>query len=90
MHDKAIHKHACFSYFSLALPCLACISFLFANIDIDECSNSTLNSCDPNANCTNIDGGYMCMCLDGYMGDGEICQGMISPNNNTKTKKLNE
>ena len=63
----------------MLLLCLACISFLSAYIDIDECSNSTLNICDPNANCTNTDGGYMCMCLDGYMGDGEICQGMILP-----------
>ena len=54
-------------------------SFCSAYIDLDECSNSTLNICDPNANCTNIDGGYMCMCLDGYVGDGGICQGMISP-----------
>ena len=63
----------------MLLLCLACISFLSADIDIDECSNSTLNLCDPNANCTNINGGYMCVCLDGYMGDGEICQGMILP-----------
>ena len=67
MHFNFCHLGACF----------ACILFLFAYIDIDECSNSTLNTCDPNANCTNIDGGYICMCLDGYMGDGEICQGML-------------
>ncbi|XP_072033997.1 uncharacterized protein [Amphiura filiformis] len=42
--------------------------------DINECSNSTLNACDSNANCTNINGGYMCMCLDGYMGNGEMCE----------------
>ena len=65
-------------YYHFALA-FAGISFLSAYIDIDECSNSTWNMCDPNANCTNIDGGYMCMCLDGYMGNGEICQGMISP-----------
>ena len=71
--------HNSFTWFHFV--CLACISFLSANIDIDECSNSTLNTCDPNANCINIDGGYMCMCLDGYMGDGEICQGMILQTN---------
>ena len=57
------------------LPCSALLSFLF--LDINECSNSSLNSCDPNANCTNTDGGYMCTCLDGYYGDGEFCEGML-------------
>ena len=63
---RAIHIKFCI------LLCLLSLLFL----DINECSNSSLNACDPNANCTNTDGGYMCMCLDGYYGDGEICEGM--------------
>ena len=73
MHFNFCHLSACF----------ACILLLFAYIDINECSNTTLNVCDPNANCSNIDGGYICTCLDGYMGDGEICQGMISSKHST-------
>ena len=54
------------------LPCSAINFFL----DINECRNSSLNTCDSNTNCTNTDGGYTCMCLDGYYGDGETCEGM--------------
>ena len=73
---KLFHKHACISTLKSSF-CFALPLFLLLTVytDIDECSDSTLNMCDPNANCTNIDGGYMCMCLDGYMGDGEICPG---------------
>ncbi|XP_030835835.1 uncharacterized protein LOC100888725 [Strongylocentrotus purpuratus] len=34
--------------------------------DKDECSNSTLNDCSQNAECTNTDGSYDCTCLHGY------------------------
>ncbi|XP_072048625.1 protein HEG-like [Amphiura filiformis] len=43
--------------------------------DIDECSNSNLNACDLNTNCTNTDGSYYCTCLDGFRGNGETCEG---------------
>ena len=26
--------------------------------------------------CTNIDSRYLCMCLDGFYGDGELCEGV--------------
>ena len=57
------------------LPCFALLFILF--LDINECSNISFNTCDPNANCTNTDGSYICTCLDGYYGDGEICEGML-------------
>ena len=73
MHAQSSNLHATF--------CFALLSFL--PVDINECSNSSLNTCDPNANCTNTDGGYMCMCLDGYYGDGEICEGKALSKNKT-------
>ncbi|XP_072048605.1 cell adhesion molecule Dscam1-like [Amphiura filiformis] len=51
--------------------------------DIDECSNSNLNACDPNANCTNTDGSYYCTCLDGFRGNGETCEDIDECTENT-------
>ena len=45
-------------------------------VDIDECSVNTDN-CDINARCNNTDGSYICVCNDGYMGDGQSCVGNI-------------
>lgn len=42
-------------------------------LDVDECSNATLNDCHGNATCTDTEGTYMCMCNDGYTGDGVSC-----------------
>ncbi|XP_078662329.1 uncharacterized protein LOC144906165 isoform X2 [Branchiostoma floridae x Branchiostoma belcheri] len=45
--------------------------------DIDECSNSTLNNCDPlSGTCVNTDGGYSCECDAGFtlQADGTTCQ----------------
>ncbi len=41
-------------------------------IDIDECSEA-VHSCDSNANCSNTEGTYTCMCTEGYHGDGFTC-----------------
>lgn len=40
--------------------------------DIDECELE-LDTCDENADCTNIPGSYECDCSMGYIGDGETC-----------------
>ncbi|CAM6065668.1 unnamed protein product [Sphagnum tenellum] len=37
--------------------------------DINECNNA-MNSCAPNAICTNMPGLYSCSCYGGYSGDG--------------------
>lgn len=48
--------------------------FKFYLLDIDECTNSTMNNCDPNnGNCTNTEGGFNCSCNAGYSGDGITC-----------------
>ena len=44
--------------------------------DIDECSDG-LDDCDVDADCTNNEGSYICVCKDGYMGDGETCKGLV-------------
>ncbi|XP_028517873.1 uncharacterized protein LOC110248715 [Exaiptasia diaphana] len=40
--------------------------------DIDECSVD-YHMCDRNAQCTNSDGSYTCVCNSGYNGDGTSC-----------------
>ena len=47
-------------------------------IDVDECTRSEANECDPNALCTNTGGSYVCRCLSGYQGDGRNCTGTRS------------
>ena len=48
------------------------IYFIEIFLDINECQT---NPCDVNANCTNIDGGYVCSCHMGYEGNGTSCKG---------------
>ena len=43
-------------------------------LDIDECATS-VDTCDTNANCTNIGGSFTCACNPGYSGDGFTCTG---------------
>jgi hypothetical protein len=40
--------------------------------DRDECT-AGLADCDPNATCTNDEGGFTCACNDGFVGDGSTC-----------------
>lgn len=56
------------------VSCLIIILSLYGyvHVDIDECSNGE-NTCSPNANCYNTDGGYICQCKVGYNGDGYYC-----------------
>lgn len=42
--------------------------------DIDECS-IVPSVCDPNADCQNNDGSYLCSCQPGFIGDGKTCRG---------------
>ena len=42
--------------------------------DIDEC-NIVPSVCDPNADCQNNDGSYLCSCQPGFIGDGKTCRG---------------
>ena len=45
-------------------------------VDVDECSSSETNVCDPNALCTNMEGSYVCRCKKGFTGNGSSCTGM--------------
>ena len=49
--------------------------FYLYSVDVDECSSTETNDCDPNALCTNIEGSYVCRCLNGFLGDGRNCSG---------------
>lgn len=44
-------------------------------LDVDECINSTLNSCHENSQCFNTIGSYNCKCNNGYRGTGTECAG---------------
>ncbi len=50
----------------------------FSCSDLDECTLGT-DQCDPNATCTNTEGGYDCTCNLGYSGDGFSCVEMTCP-----------
>ena len=50
-----------------------CISFI---LDIDECNDGT-DLCDTNANCTNTNGSYECICNSGYEGSGLTCRSKL-------------
>ena len=45
--------------------------------DVNECADATFN-CDVNARCQNNIGSYVCECIPGYIGDGNICTGKAS------------
>ena len=45
----------------------------FSNLDADEC-NLGLDNCHHNANCTNIEDGFICTCDTGYTGNGTECE----------------
>lgn len=56
---------------------------LSIRIDFDECSSADSNDCDSNAQCTNVEGSYHCVCGAGYtdVSDkyyllrGRVCEG---------------
>ena len=43
--------------------------------DINECADLGSNACSAMAACNNTFGSYVCLCLDGYEGDGKNCSG---------------
>ena len=45
-------------------------------LDVDECSEES-DDCDSNADCTNTDGSFTCVCKTGWTGDGKTCTGML-------------
>ena len=44
------------------------------NTDIHECETDG-DECDLNASCTNTPGSFICVCNQGYSGDGKTCNG---------------
>ena len=53
--------------------------------DLNECNPSGLSGaykhlahiCHADGNCTNTKGSYSCDCLEGYQGNGVVCQGNV-------------
>ena len=51
----------------------------YVSVDVDECSDPSLNSCDlVNGQCINAYGFYTCHCNTGYEGVRGICVGKIT------------
>lgn len=50
------------------------LPLLYSLSDINECADQSLNDCDPNAKCYNLEGTFECRCKRGYRGDGKICE----------------
>lgn len=42
--------------------------------DVNECLDGT-DLCSPFAECRNDEGSYVCVCMEGYTGDGRVCTG---------------
>ena len=56
-----------------SILCMAILRFTVRLTDVDECET---DNCDVNAECTNTDGSYNCICYAGYTGDGFLgCDG---------------
>jgi len=45
--------------------------------DADECLKKGV--CHEQAQCYNLPGSFKCLCMDGYYGDGQHCQGKPFP-----------
>ena len=58
-----------------ALLCTLLRYVLRCVADINECRKGN-NECDPNAECTNTEGSYDCVCRSGYTGNGRSCTGI--------------
>ena len=56
-------------------PYSGILLFIINCVDVDECSSSETNECDPNALCTNMEGSYLCRCKKGFTGNGLTCTG---------------
>ena len=58
--------------------------------DINECLDASLYDCDVNAVCVNTIGNYTCQCVEGYTGDGAVCDGKFMVNIPKITVRLKE
>jgi hypothetical protein len=50
---------------------------------VNECLNSTLNTCNESAICTNTNGSYTCACKSGFSGNGRSCEDLHECDLNT-------
>ncbi|CAH3197854.1 unnamed protein product, partial [Porites evermanni] len=60
------------------------LTSLFYLLDVDECKES-LPKCHFDADCTNTEGSYSCLCKSGYFGDGFTCEKGECFNTNKKS-----
>ena len=69
-------KLVTWSVSTLVFPCTVIHLHTFIQpADINECELETY-PCSSNANCTDTDGSFNCMCREGFEGDGFNCTGM--------------
>ena len=58
---------------NIGIQARLCVCSVSSVSDINECNTAT-HTCDVNADCSDTTGSYMCTCLNGYTGDGYMCQ----------------
>ncbi len=52
------------------------IATQYHRADVDECADTSLNTCASNAMCVNSPGSFACSCPPGFVGDPTVdCQG---------------
>ena len=77
MYNKSVNSHYSAVFISQALN----FSFQledFGCVDIDECDSKI---CPENASCVNSEGGYKCLCFNGY--EGDLCTDIDECSKNT-------
>ena len=73
----------CFSKFEIFMEYKVYDSSLCK--DMDECSEQT-HTCNINAYCMDTDGSFLCLCNDGFTGNGIYCTGQM---NNIQSRIFN-
>lgn len=77
LHLIFIWPLICYSeIFLLIIMKLCLFPFVYLHSDIDECSIGSHN-CDINAECSNTNGSFLCVCKTGYTGNGTTCTGIL-------------
>ena len=62
-------------------------TFWFFFSDVNECETG-VDDCDVNANCSNAEGSYRCLCKTGFEGNGTTCQGTGTVKTNRRAVRL--
>ena len=63
MHNTIVHNMSCYYMTKCFLHCT----------DVNECDEG-IHNCHENANCSDVVGGFNCICNTGFTGNGTFCE----------------